>query len=290
MTKRKEGWDLEDQAATGTPQIRVLFQPSDNTAVVALGSTLLAAADAAGVHINASCNGKGSCGKCKLVVAAGRVDTAPTPLLTQNEKEKGYVLACQSKLLEEVTVRIPEETLERRLKIAGMGQTATDRLRGLVTKIDPMLQEICLELSPPTQADTVSDLDRLSRALKKQRLDVTRLNMGLPVIRQLTDAVRGDDWKVTTSVVHSKCANELLEVRPGSAAAKPLGLAIDVGTTSIVVYLMDMTDGTVLAVASGHNRQAACGDDVINRIVCAEKDGVPVRRPVDIEVKYAGRA
>ncbi|RJQ73278.1 MAG: DUF4445 domain-containing protein [Desulfobacteraceae bacterium] len=274
MTKRKEGWDQEEQAAAASPQIRVAFQPGDKTVVVAPGSTLLAAANAAGVHINASCNGKGSCGKCKLVVAAGRVDAAPTPLLTQTEKDKGYVLACQSKLLEDVTVRIPEETLERRLKIAGMGQAATERLKGLVTTIDPMLQEICLTLSPPTLSDAVSDLDRLNRALKKQDHDVACLNVGLQVIRQLTAAVRQDSWKVTAAVIQHKCGSEILEVRPGGAAASSLGLAIDVGTTSIVVYLVDMADGTVLAAASGHNRQAACGDDVINRIVCAEKDGV----------------
>jgi len=63
-------------------------------------------------------------------------------------------------------------------------------------------------------------------------------------------------------------------VKPGNGEAKSLGLAVDIGTTSVVVYLTDMTDGSILAAASGHNRQAACGDDVINRIVCAEKDGV----------------
>jgi uncharacterized 2Fe-2S/4Fe-4S cluster protein (DUF4445 family) len=271
MTRRAEGWELEERPSK---RVNVLFQPGDKTAAMDPGSTLLEAANAAGVHLNTSCNGKGSCGKCKLVVPEGRVDSVPTPLLTDSEKAKGYVLACQSKLVQDVTVRIPEETLERRLKIAGMGQAATAKLEGLVQTIDPMLQEIGLELTPPSLADAVSDLDRLNRALKKQGLDVARLNVGLPVLRQLTAAVRGDGWKVTAAVVHRKCANELLEVRSGSAALPSLGLAIDVGTTSIVVYLVNMADGKVLAAASDHNRQAACGDDVINRIMCAEKDGV----------------
>ena len=184
------------------------------------------------------------------------------------------MLACQSKITGDVSVQIPEETLARKLKIAGMGQAVTDQLNGLVTDIDPMLQEIPLTLEPPTLDDSVSDLDRLNRGLKKQGCDVDRLNVGIKVMRQLAEVVRRDNWNITVSVVRRKCANEILEVRPGNGQHQSLGLAIDVGTTTIVVYLIDMSDGSVLAATAGHNRQADCGDDVINRIVCAEKDGV----------------
>ena len=184
------------------------------------------------------------------------------------------MLACQSKITGDVSVQIPEETLARKLKIAGMGKAVTDRLKGLVTDIDPMLQEIPLTLAPPTLDDSVSDLDRLNRGLKKQGCDVDRLNVGIKVMRQLAEVVRRDNWNITVSVVRRKCANEILAVRPGNGQHQSLGLAIDVGTTTIVVYLVNMADGSVLAATAGHNRQADCGDDVINRIVCAEKDGV----------------
>jgi uncharacterized 2Fe-2S/4Fe-4S cluster protein (DUF4445 family) len=155
-----------------------------------------------------------------------------------------------------------------------MGQAISEKIKGLVTEIDPMLKQIPLTLSPPTLEDSVSDLDRLNRGLKKEGCDVARLNVGIKVMRQLAEAVRQDNWQITTSVIRRKCANEILEVRPGNGDQLSLGLAIDVGTTTIVVYLVDMTEGTVLAATAGHNRQADCGDDVINRIVCAEKDGV----------------
>jgi uncharacterized 2Fe-2S/4Fe-4S cluster protein (DUF4445 family) len=238
------------------------------------GTTLLEAARLADVHVNASCNGKGSCGKCKLVLESGKVDASPTPHLTQTEKEKGYVLACQSRVVKDVTVRIPEEAAARQLKIAGMGRDVTEKLKGLVDEIDPMLREVPLELSPPSLEDNVSDLDRLNRGLKKMDCDVARLNVGIKVMRELARAVREENWNVTAAVIRRKCANEILEVRPGSNHGRSLGAAIDVGTTTIVVYLVDMADGTVVAAASGHNRQADCGDDVINRIICAEKDGV----------------
>ncbi|MCK5163302.1 MAG: DUF4445 domain-containing protein, partial [Desulfobacula sp.] len=94
------------------------------------------------------------------------------------------------------------------------------------------------------------------------------------VMRQLTESVRDDEWKVVTSVLWKKCSSEIVDVSPANNQKHSFGMAVDLGTTSIVVYIVDMADGAILSAASGHNRQAACGDDVINRIVCSEKDGV----------------
>ncbi len=275
LTKRKAGLDGEDEKkAAAQSNVQVVFVSDEKKVAVPAGTNLLEAARRADVHINASCNGKGACGKCKLVVTSGRTDNPATPLLSDTEKEKGYILACQSKVVSDVSVDIPPEVLERKLKVPGMGQEVTRRLKGLVTHIDPMLKEIALELSPPSLDDSVSDLDRLNRGLKKMGCDVTRLNVGINVMRQLAESVRRENWKLTVSVIRRKCSNEILEVRPGNGEQPSFGLAIDLGTTTIVVYLVDMADGQIVAATSGHNRQAACGDDVINRIVCAEKDGV----------------
>ena len=103
-----------------------------------------------------------------------------------------------------------------------------------------MLQEIPLTLELPSLDDSVSDV-------------------GITVMRQLAEVVRRDNWNITVSVIRRKCANEILEVRPGNGQNQSLGLAIDVGTTTIVVYLVDMADGSVLAATTGHNRQADCG-------------------------------
>jgi uncharacterized 2Fe-2S/4Fe-4S cluster protein (DUF4445 family) len=276
IRERKSDLDrtAAEEAAAPPSGVQVRFNPEGKSVSVPPGSTLVDAARLADVYVNASCNGNGSCGRCKLMVTAGKTENLPTPLLSDTEKGKGYILACQSKVVEDATVEIPPEILEQKLKVAGMGKEATERLKGVVEEIDPMLKEIPLELSPPTLDDSVSDLDRLNRGLKKEGCDVTRLNVGITVMRQLAEAVRGEDWKLTASIIHRKCSNELLEVRPGNGSAPPFGLAIDLGTTTIVVYLVHMADGRIVAAASGHNLQAECGDDVINRIVCAEKDGV----------------
>lgn len=276
MSRKRRGLDedTEKREKTEAKTVEVLFYPDKTAVTTAKGSNLLEAAQAADIHLNASCNGKGSCGKCKLIIESGDVEILSTPHLSDTEKSKGYVLACQTRVLGDVTARIPEETLERKLKVAGMGAEATERLKGLVEEIDPMLQRIKLELSPPTPEDSVSDLDRLNRGLKKEGCDVARLNVGIKVVRELADAIRRDNWKIAVWVIQRRCSNEILEVTSGNGAEPSLGLAIDVGTTTIVVYLVDMADGRIIGATSGHNRQAACGDDVINRIVCAEKNGV----------------
>jgi len=274
MQKKGAEWGDEKKVGEEIKTLKVSFQPENKEALVPEGVTLLEAAQAADVRLNASCNGKGSCGKCKLVLEAGNIEVKPTSMLNEKEKEKNYVLACQSIVHGDATVRIPEETLEKKLKVAGMGKEATAKLKGLVKGISPMLLETPLELSPPTLDDSVSDLDRLNRGLKKAGCDIDRLSVGLEVMRDLAAAMRDDNWKVTASIMRKKCSDEILRVVSGDGKPKSLGLAIDVGTTSIVVYLVDMLDGAIIAATSGHNKQAACGDDVINRIVCAEKDGV----------------
>jgi uncharacterized 2Fe-2S/4Fe-4S cluster protein (DUF4445 family) len=274
IEKRRKRQRKEETAAASLQRARVQFAPEERAVDVALGTTLLEAALAADIHVNASCNGKGLCGKCKLVVASGAIDSEPTTLLSDAEKQKGYVLACQSRVQGDAVVRIPPEAIERKLKVAGMGREATERLQGRIPVIEPMVRDISLELSPPTAEDTVSDLDRLNRGLKRAGCEVERLTIGLTVMRELAAVMRAEEWKVTAAVLRRRRFSELLEVRPGDGREPALGLAVDIGTTTIVVYLVDMADGSVRAATSGHNRQAACGDDVINRIVCAEKDGV----------------
>jgi len=252
----------------------VIFEPGEKKVIVSAGTNLLDAAQQADIYINASCNGKGSCGKCRLILQSGKVISEKSSLLTDKEKEKGYILACQSILQEDIVVKIPEETIEKKLKAAGMGKTATRKLAGLVEKIEPIVEKIVLQLDLPTMEDTVSDLDRLKRQLKKQGYDTSKMSTNIRVMRQLTEAVRDENFKVVASVLWKTCSSEIVDVIPAQAVKKSFGMAVDLGTTSIVVYIVDMANGAILSAASGHNSQAACGDDVINRIVCSEKDGV----------------
>ena len=277
----KKGFDKEGQGGKpGSPEkkvqgLKVTFQPEGATVYVDEETTLLDAAIKADIYVNASCNGKGSCGKCRLIVEAGHVQNGTdTSLLSDREKEQGMVLGCQARVDSDVVVRIPEETLEKKLKAVGMGENATQKLAGLVMMPDPMVKKYSVEMSAPTLDDTVSDLERLKRELKQKGCNIEKMSTGIRVMRQLTRAVREDNWQTEVSVLEKKCSLEIVDVRPVHLASRSLGMAVDLGTTSIVVYIVDMITGNILSGASGHNSQAACGDDVINRIVCAEKDGV----------------
>ena len=270
ISKKGFGSDTKDPLPK---EFCVVFQPDDVRINVSKGTNLLETAKKADIYVNASCNGQGSCGKCRLILESGKLEKMPTSLLSDREKEKGYILACQTKVTDNIVIRIPEETLEKKLKTAGMGDEATQKLAGLVQEFDPMVKKYTLKLEPPTMEDTVSDLERLKRTLK-QACDTSKMSSGIRVMRQLTQAVREDNWKVTASVLQKKCSSELVDVRPAHQDEKSLGMAVDLGTTSIVVYIVDMQTGEVLSAASGHNSQASCGDDVINRIVCSEKEGI----------------
>jgi len=271
----KKGFNSrEEEKKTDQKEFTILFEPENRQVSVPPGTTLLEAASKADVYINASCNGKGSCGKCRLIVKSGKTDFTDSPLLSEKEKSKGYVLACQTRVIEDIVVKIPDETIEKKLKAAGMGNEATKKLVGLVKQIDPIVEKISLQLDPPTLEDSVSDLDRLKRTLKKLGYDTSKMSTNIRVMRQLAESLRDENFNVVASLLWKKCSSEIVDVSPAHTLKKSLGLAIDLGTTSIVVYVVDMENGNVLAAASGHNSQAACGDDVINRIVCSERDGV----------------
>ncbi len=274
MAKEKESWSREEKEPETPETYTVIFQPDQVEVELEKGSTLLDAAKAADVRLNASCNGKGVCGKCKLAVVSGEVKASSSPLLSEQEKEKNYILACQAEVTGNVTVRIPEETLEKKLKVAGMGMAVTEKLNGLVTEIRPMLAQVPLKMPPPSLEDSTSDVDRLGLALKRAGFDTGNMTVGLEVIRGMAAAMRDGQWDVTASVIRDDCLLEVRDVKAGGQTTQPLGVVVDIGTTSVVVYLVDLVSGSVLAATSGHNKQSACGDDVINRIACSEKDGV----------------
>ena len=129
--EKRGGKGIDEISAAGKKkECKVIFKPDNKEISISVGATLLDAAQAGDIPLNASCNGKGSCGKCKLVLESGDGKCAQTPLLTEKEKENHYVLACQTTVHSDMVVRIPEETLEKKLKIAGMGKEVTDRMQG----------------------------------------------------------------------------------------------------------------------------------------------------------------
>ncbi len=249
----------------------VVFLPDGACLEVESGQTILEAANAAGAAIDSSCGGQGACGKCKVMVSLGQPGGRPGDLLSKEEVEQGMVLACQATVADDLVVEIPLESQRGELQIL-MGRTeVTEELAA--TDI-PVAARIAAEMAPPSQEDDVSDGERLLEQLSKATGEsFSRLDIDLAALRALPHMARENSWRVDALVGDFDGEGRVFGLTP-AREWETYGLAIDVGTTTVVVHLIDLdTQGFVDACAS-LNDQIAYGEDVISRIIYAqEHDG-----------------
>ena len=261
----------------------VLFQPHNKKVDVAEGENLIRAAIEAGVHVNASCGGEGVCGKCRVVIEAGTVEGGVSERLSDEDLEKGYRLACQSTVREDLTVRVPVEST---VDASVLNAKKTPRQTARIQQMDlndlkekglfvPPVEKKYLELPQPTAEDHLPDVTRLVSHLKL-RHDEYLLMVSLPVIRKIPDVLRQDDFHITATLerpVHEGRKTDIINVQPGDTTARNYAIAVDIGTTTIYGQLIDLISGEVLAENGDFNAQISFGEDVISRIVYAEKPG-----------------
>jgi len=252
----------------------VLFEPSNASIEVAPGTLISAAASAAGVRINLPCGGQGRCGRCLVQVRAGHVARRASAKLPQELAQQGYALACQATIYEDAIVFVPaQEEMERVLvPVGGVSQKAAKAEQFLVPP-EPEVQRCYVQLDPPSLEDNTADVDRLRRHLASQ-CGLAGVSLGLPVVQRLGRALREQGWRVTATVEQPREGGGLwlIDVAPGDAASRLYGVAIDIGTTSNVVTLVDLHTGKMLATASAYNAQISCGEDVISRIIYARRE------------------
>ncbi len=264
---------VNDQTLTCT------FHPSGQVVGVKAGTSVSDAIAAAGLQINLPCGGQGRCGRCKVIVESGAVELRAVSRLSSTELEQGYALACQSYVQSDVTIFVPpqEEMIVRKLP----SEKQTSKVIELPLECDLVsqqdLRQLYLAIEPPSLMDNTTDFDRLKRALLQQH-GVRDLWIDLPVLRKLAHALRDADWDVTAVLEMRTWANggppRLLGIMPGDQTDQPLyAVAVDIGTTSNVVYLVEMKSGQVVDIAIEYNRQLSCGEDVISRIVYAKREG-----------------
>ena len=259
-------------------EYQVTFDLAEGPVQVPHGTTLTEAADQAGIEINQPCGGQGRCGRCAVKVESGKVRRRSTLRLSANDVAQGYALACQSVVEGDVTLTVPpQEHIKRRL--------TTDHREAEVTLpegYDPALSQalrrIHLTLTPPSMEDQTDDWSRLKAALR-QELGVEDVRVGLDVIRKLGPILREGEWQVT-ALLHARDWKEdnptprLIDVLPRQPADDRAlwGAAVDIGTTTVTVWLVDLTTGQVEATAAEYNKQISRGDDIISRIIYAGKE------------------
>jgi uncharacterized 2Fe-2S/4Fe-4S cluster protein (DUF4445 family) len=259
----------------------VLFHPYNRTVTVAAGDNLIRTAMEAGVHVNASCGGAGVCGKCRVLIESGEVEGGITEKLSAEDLSKGYRLACQSSIRSDLVVRIP---VESEVDASVLNKLATPRRTARIRQVDfeqlkeeglfiPPVEKRYLELPPPTDQDRLPDVTRLISFLKA-RYNEHRLVVRLPVIRKIPDILRAADFKVTATLarpVHPGRKSHIINIEPGDTTDRNYAIAMDIGTTTVYGQLIDLISGDVLAQHGEFNGQISYGEDVISRLIFAEK-------------------
>lgn len=262
---------------------KLKFLPYDMEIEVPEGETVIRAALEAGVHVNASCGGEGVCGKCRVIIEDGTVEGGISEKLSQEDQDRGYRLACQSVVKRDLIVRIPVESVidASVLKIqaaprrtAHIKEMNFEELKEKGLFVAPV-EKIYLELPEPTAQDNLPDITRLISYLNLKH-DEHRLEVELTVIRKIPDVIREDDFKVTATLirpVRNVGRTRIINIESGDTTAQSYAIAMDIGTTTIYGQVIDLNSGVVLAEHGEFNRQISYGEDVISRIVYAEKPG-----------------
>ncbi len=260
----------------------VIFYPDNIKIEVVEGENLLRAAMIAEVHINASCGGDGTCGKCRVIVETGEVEVLGRGKLTEAEIERGYHLACLTNVQGDVEVRVPVESqmgdskiLERERQIPAWGHflSAPDvEVMATAWKHLSPTRKMFMKLPPPTIEDNLSDLERLRRELSRQ-ISLKEVVIDPAVLKNLAVNLREKDWQITLTFLDTDDGTYLIQVEPGNATKKNYALVVDVGTTTVIAQLVDLSEGKVTAKASNYNAQISYGEDVITRIIFAGREG-----------------
>ena len=252
----------------------VAFEPSGKSTRVEVGTVLADAARQAGLEIPLPCGGQGRCGRCKVKVEHGPINQPQTTYLSPEEVEKGYVLSCQAVVEGNAVIFIPPaEKIERVVSVEKAPEEIT-----LPVKCDwrseATVRKLFLDIEPPSLVDQTSDFERVKRELAKQHGIKDETTAGLSLLRKMAHTLRQADWKVTIVLDVGRVDRaplRLIDLLPGDQTDSSLGVAVDIGTTTNVVYLVDLLSGKVIDTASAYNGQTSCGEDVISRIIYSEK-------------------
>lgn len=258
----------------------VTFLPENKRVEVEAGTTLLEAAEEAEVYINSLCGGQGICGECRLQVISGhaKADKDAIGFFSGEEIQNGYVLACQTAVADNLEVLVPAKSRLEMEKIITEGTPITYSQPGKVslhriaqdpaTLREPLVSKVYLELPEPSISDNISDIDRITRGLR-QKLTYSSYDFSLSCLQDLAEMIRQQGWQVTATVAKHNDTGRVLRLQGGNTADSNYGLAVDVGTTTVVVQLVHLETGEVIGVEGNHNQQARYGEDVISRMVFA---------------------
>ncbi|HGE72996.1 TPA: DUF4445 domain-containing protein [Candidatus Poribacteria bacterium] len=237
----------------------VSFEPDGRTVRALVGIAILEVAKTAGIGIRSECFGKGLCGKCKVIVknrnALSELTQNEIERLSMSEIRSGYRLACQAKVLKDTVITIPAETRlsSRKIEISGSEK---------LVKVDPLVTKVHVTLPVPTLSDARADYERFLGALSKL-IDVNEVEVDHLLLKQLPDVIRHSNFDVSVTIWGNQ---KVISIELADSLNEIFGFAIDIGTSKIVGYLVDLVNGNILDIASIENPQIIYGEDIMTRI------------------------
>ena len=254
----------------------------DVTVFAAFGESLLEVARKTNVAIDAPCSGNASCGKCKVKLIGGELESKKTRHISDEEYAEGWRLACVSTISADVEVLVPDiaSAYRSRMKVADL--SSPDEIKifddikssiaeaGIELKNNLEIVELSMEV--PTLDDTMPDNERLVWAMKAAT-GMDRVKLPYSVLKKLPDVLRAEKFQVKTVIRKTERDIFVYDIFPASEEVVVAGAAIDIGTTTVSAILINMLDGTILAKGSAGNGQIRYGADVINRIIESDKPG-----------------
>ncbi len=272
---------------------KVFFKSHNKEVQCEVGENLLDLARKADIFIDAPCNGSQSCGKCKVKLLDGKCDTEKNIHISDDEWEQGYILACATKVTEDIVVDVPSKLSSSMhgMKIEGSDKKVDkdlfDRAKKLIDdnglSYSTNIEKRYIELEEPSLDDNISDVDRLERQVR-QDFGIDGIDFRLDILRKMPKVLRENNFKVTLTYVKKRNKITILNIESGNKEGELYGLAIDIGTTSVVVCLVNLITNEIIEKASSGNSQIRYGADVINRIVFAvRKDNLEIMRKAIVE-------
>ena len=257
----------------------VTFVPDNCEVEVAEGENLLRAALLADIVVHASCGGDGTCGKCLMVVESGDVVTSPSARISRELSDAGYVVGCKTTVVGDVTVRIPDES---RPGAAPSGEASRRSVNPILSRQQrvarlprhtspPPVAKRLVRMSAPDGTDVTNDASRVKLALRRAH-GIREATISLAALRELPAVAREGDW-VVTAIAAEPC--DTLPVVSGFQAGDTTDLqyavAVDIGTTTVEVAIIDLNTGGEIAREADYNAQTRLGDDVISRVIAGSK-------------------
>ncbi len=212
----------------------------------------------AGIPINAVCGGMGECGKCRVYVKESINEGVLESVLKGDYSKIEFQLACQTTVDSTIEVFIPPSSVTEKMKVLTRCEDSYHE------KIDPLLIKYHIQLPSPTLDDNISDIERIKRELRSRKIQLSHIS--LDRIQYLGKKLRDANWDITLSLSRRDPGYELIDIESGDMSGEYLGLAVDLGTTTIVANLVDLGTGEIVGSAADYNKQMVHGEDVLTRI------------------------